>query len=67
MIERDTTLEERLTWGDCPICGAKHGEYCLPTALQLGTRLDGKPMTQGEGVHLARIQHAPRRVRLVPA
>jgi hypothetical protein len=67
MIERDATWEEQCTWGTCPVCGATPGEHCLPTSLQLGTRLDGKPMTQGEGVHLVRIQHAPRRVKLVSA
>ncbi len=67
-IERDTTLEERIRWGVCPVCKAGHGEYCCAAVgFQLGHRVDGRRMQDGDGAHLARLQRAPMRVRLVPA
>lgn len=66
--ERETTVEERMTWGDCPVCRARHGDWCdADVGAQLGVRVDGRRMQSGEGVHLARIRNAPMRVKLVPA
>jgi len=65
---RETTFEERATWGECPVCKAPHGDWCrAEIGVQLGRRVDGRHMETGEGVHLARLQRAPMRVRLVPA
>lgn len=67
-LERETTITERQTWGDCGVCGAKHGEWChADVGVQLGARVDGRRMKDGEGAHLARLRAAPQRVRLVPA
>lgn len=67
-IERDTTMSERMTWGVCGVCGAKHGEFCrADVGVQLGVKLDGSRMKDGEGTHLSRLKTAPLRVRLVPA
>jgi len=66
METRDTTYEERATWGECPICHAKHGEPCDPgVGFPLGMTLSGRPPT--DGAHLGRLNNAPRRVKLVPA
>lgn len=68
MRERDTTQAERFTWGDCPVCKAADGEHChADVGLQLGQKVDGSRMKDGEGVHVARLQAAPKRVRLVAA
>lgn len=68
MRERNLEMRERLTWGECPVCKAPDGEFCrAAVGLQLGVRVDGKRMEDGDGVHLARIQNAPVRVREVPA
>ena len=65
---RETTYEERATWGICPVCGAGDGEWChAEIGAQLGVLLDGRRMQTGEGAHLARLQKAPMRVQLVPA
>jgi len=65
-LERDLTNAERFTWGKCPACEAPHGEPCrAAVGLQLGVRVDGRRMRDGEGAHLGRLQRAPRRVRLV--
>lgn len=65
---RETTYEERATWGTCPICKAEHGEYChAEVGMQLGSPAGGGKMKTGDGAHLARISKAPLRVRLVPA
>lgn len=67
-IERDLTFDEIATWGDCEVCHAKHGEWChADVGAQLGVRVDGRRMKDGEGAHLARLRAAPKRVRLVPA
>lgn len=64
-VERDTTDEERMAWGECPVCHAEHGERCSPNVgIPLGRNIHGRPPT--EGVHLARMREAPMRVRLVP-
>jgi len=57
---RETTFEERATWGKCPVCGAGQGEWGLSTVgFSLGVIPDGK------GVHLGRLQNAPQLVKLV--
>ena len=59
---RELTTEERFVWGDCSVCKAPHGQPChAEVGIQLGTRLE-----TGEGVHLARLQGAPLKVREVP-
>ena len=65
---RELSFEERAKWGTCKVCGAKHGEWChAAVGLQLGRRMDGRAMQDGEGAHLARLQAAPDKVREVPA
>lgn len=65
---RETTIAERLTWGECPVCHAQPGEFChADVGLQLGVRGDGSRMKDGEGAHVARLQRAPLKVRLVAA
>ncbi len=65
---RETTLEERMTWGTCPTCHAAHGEHChSEIGFQLGSKAGGGRMQTGEGIHLSRLQLAPLRVKLVPA
>ena len=62
---RELTLEERMVLGHCPICHAEHGDPCHPgVGIPLGRLVSGLPPT--EGVHLGRIQRAPRAVQLVP-
>lgn len=64
---RETTYDERLTWGTCPTCQAQHGQFChAEVGLQLGRRVDGRPMETGDGVHLSRIKLAPMKVQEVP-
>lgn len=68
MRERDLSFDEQARWGECPVCKAADGEYCIADmGIQLGVRLDGRRMRDGEGAHLARLQKAPYRVREVPA
>lgn len=63
--ERELTFDERAVWGECPVCHAKDGEKCdSAIGLTLGVNVNGVRPT--EGAHLARIQDAPLRVRLVP-
>ena len=63
---RETTYEERATWGECPICKAKHGEWChADVGFQFGVKVNGERMKTGEGAHLSRLQKAPMRVKLV--
>jgi len=63
---RETTLEERQTWGTCPVCSAPHGEWCFAeVGIQLGTPLGGGRMQTGSGAHLGRLQVAPKYVRVV--
>lgn len=64
--ERETSLDERCTWGECPSCGAPHGQRCNPdVGLSIGYAVGGGPPR--DGVHVSRIQRAPLRVRVVPA
>jgi hypothetical protein len=66
--ERDLTTEEMFRWGDCPVCEARDGEPCrAEVGFHFGQKADGSRLKTGEGVHLARIQRAPARVREVPA
>lgn len=68
MRERDLPFEDRARWGVCPVCKAPDGEYChADVGMQLGVRVDGRRMKDGDGAHMARLQQAPRRVREVPA
>jgi hypothetical protein len=65
--ERNLSWEERIRYGTCPVCEAPDGEPCrADVGLQLGVRVDGRRMRDGEGVHLARIQKSPLRVKEVP-
>lgn len=62
MIEttsRELTYDERATFGECRVCGAKHGQWCNGNfGIQLGMSLTGKPVEHG--VHLGRLQSAPK-------
>lgn len=63
---RETTYEERATWGTCPVCAAEHGMRCdSNVGIALGRNVNGDAPT--EGAHLGRLQRAPMRVRLVAA
>jgi hypothetical protein len=65
---RDTTIYERQRWGTCAVCAAKHGLAChAAVGFQLGVRIDGRAMIDGEGAHLARLQAAPPRVPVIPS
>lgn len=67
MRERDLSFEDRMRWGECPVCKAPDGTACYAAVgVQLGQRVDGRPMQDGEGAHLARLTNAPFRVREVP-
>lgn len=66
-IEWDLTYNERATWGECPVCQAKHGEWCDGTRGMLGALSALAGNLPENGVHLGRLQQAPRRVRQVPA
>lgn len=47
-LVRDTTVNERMTWGNCPVCRAKHGEACNPDiGVPLGRDVNGMPPTEG--------------------
>lgn len=65
-FERETTVEERMAWGECPACGARHGEPCHPeVGFPVGRNARGEPPRVG--AHAGRLRGAPTRVRLVPA
>ena len=65
---RELSFEERCRWGTCPACSAPHGTACRASVgIQLGTRVDGRKLQDGEGAHLGRLNRAPLRVREVPA
>ena len=66
MRERDLTTDERFKWGECPACGAPDGEYCYAdVGFQLGVKVGGGRMQDGEGAHMARLNNAPFRVKEV--
>lgn len=60
LVGREATFEERATWGTCSVCGAKPGEWCWS---DVGFRFGD--VKTGQGVHLVRLQRAPKRVKLV--
>lgn len=63
---KELTWDERITWGECQVCHAKHGESCRSEiGLHMGCRVCGGKVKTGEGVHLGRLQHAPSFVRMV--
>lgn len=65
MRERDLTYTERATWGECPVCHAKDGYLChSDVGIALGRTVSGD--LPPDGVHLGRIQRAPKRVRELP-
>lgn len=62
-LQRELTNGERFTWGDCPVCHAKHGEWCdsavgIPLGVSIG---------QAKRAHLGRLNNAPRHIRIVGA
>ena len=60
----ELTYQERATWGECPVCHAKPGEWCDGTqGIALGLNTHGDPPEHG--AHLGRLQRAPKRVRMV--
>lgn len=64
-VIRELTPDERLKYGECPVCKAPHGEACNPdVGLSLGVNANGLPPR--EGAHLARLQRAPYRVQEIP-
>jgi hypothetical protein len=64
--ERELTVKERFRWGDCPVCKAPDGEPCrADVGLQVGTKIDGSRMEDGEGAHMGRLIKAPLWVREV--
>lgn len=53
-----------MTWGDCPTCHAKHGEYCSPdVGLHLGAMVSGT-IPKGSGIHLSRSQRTPSKLKI---
>lgn len=62
---KELTFEDRSKWGDCPACKAVHGEPCdYNVGIPLGLNAYGvRPI---EGAHLARLQRAPYKVKVVP-
>ena len=58
---KSLTIDERATWGTCPVCEAQHGEPCDMTA---GIAL-GAPEELGNlGTHAARLWNAPKRAAI---
>jgi hypothetical protein len=65
---RELTYEERMVWGECPVCKAPDGQPCYAeVGLHLGVKGDGSRLKTGEGVHMARLRNAPEKVKTVPA
>ena len=63
MNTRELSYDERIRWGECPVCHASHGEYCHPdVGIQMGRHIDGSRIRLGEGVHMRRINAAPTKV-----
>ena len=54
----ELTYEDRATFGTCPVCGVPHGSKCLPCGMTLGGDYPK------DGVHLGRLQQAPK-VRVI--
>lgn len=62
---RELSYDERATWGECPVCKAKHGEWCNGlVGVSLGRNVNGD--IPEHGVHLGRLQEAPLKVAEVP-
>lgn len=60
MRVRELDWEERVRWGPCPVCEVPDGAEC--------DKSDGLLYGRGiDGVHLRRLDLAPRRVRIVSA
>jgi hypothetical protein len=57
--ERELSASERAVWGVCPVCGAEHDEVCHYSEGWAGQA------DQINNPHHARLDAAPRRVRLV--
>lgn len=57
---RELTIDERMTFGECSVCGAKHGQRCRSeVGLRIGHPAGGD-WSKVEGAHLARLNDAPR-------
>lgn len=56
---RPATFEERATWGNCPVCGAKSGQRCLTKNATIVAE------NKDNWAHFERIDKAPTSVRLV--
>lgn len=64
-VVRELDFAERATWGDCPVCRAKHGEPCnANVGLVIGRTIHGAPPC--DGAHLGRLRNAPLAVKEVP-
>lgn len=64
-IERVLSYAERARYGRCPVYDRPHGEACdANRGIPLGRNVYGE--TPPGGVHLARLQNAPRAIREVP-
>lgn len=62
---RVLTYDERATYGDCPVCGAAHGERCdSNVGFRFGQTASGS--APADGVHLGRLNSAPFEVLEVP-
>ena len=62
---KELTFEDRSTWGDCSVCKAVHGEACdSNVGISLGLNAYGKRPI--DGAHLARLQAAPYKIKIVP-
>lgn len=61
-LVRGLTWAESITWGECPVCHAPHGEKCNPN---VGLRI-GHCQDESQHVHLGRLNAAPKLVRMVP-
>lgn len=64
---RELTTDERMRWGECPICHAKDGDLCDSSIESNGGVSIGWVGPIQEVVHLDRIRAAPFRVSEVPA
>ena len=67
-MNRESTHWERERWGICDVCEAPHGTPCrADIGFQLGQRVDGRRMLDGEGAHLARLRKAPETLPVIPS
>ena len=63
-IIKELSYDERATWGECQVCNAKHGEWCNGLiGIPLGRNINGD--LPERGAHLARLQRAPFKVKIV--